>query len=246
VSTIGAVRVGWRLRLRPSVWLDAVSAVCWLGLALGWTAARPGGHHAAADLGSTWSALGRWMLMVGAMMLPVVAPTAQAIGLRGLRHRRHQSVAAFSVGYLAVWSLVGSALILVIRFSGAAGAGPVVLCLLAAAAWHCAAPRRAAVRQCRRLPTLALTGARAHVDRLAAGALAGGTSIWTCGLAMTAMCFAHGPALVVGVAGLLLAENRPGPNPEERIGSAMQAAWLVMLAGLIALAAGTDLEIIRQ
>jgi hypothetical protein len=36
---------------------------------------------------------------------------------------------------------------------------------------------------------------------------------------------------------VLLAEHRRGPNPEERIGAPIQAAWLVVLAGVVGLAA---------
>jgi hypothetical protein len=57
---------------------------------------------------------------------------------------------------------------------------------------------------------------------------------------MSAMFFAHGPVLAVGVAGALLAECRSGPNPEARIGGAAQACWLVILSGLVALAAGSS------
>lgn len=212
-----------------------MSALCWLGLMMTWVTQRHGAHRAAAGAGAAWAPLGSWMLMVGAMMLPVLTPQARQIALRGLWHRRHQAVAAFAAGYLAVWTIVGVALIGFFQVTGVRGPGAAVVCLLAAAAWHCTAPRRAAVRQCGRFRTLALTGFRAHLDCLAAGALAGCSAVWTCGPAMTAMCLSHGPVLAIGVGGVLLAEHRSGPNPEQRIGSAAQAGWLVMLAGLAGL-----------
>jgi len=215
-----------------------ISAVCWLVLLLGWLTVRPEAHHAAAHPVGVWAALVQWLLMVGAMMLPLLGPQAGLIARRGLRRRSRQAVAAFVTGYLAVWAVAGLALLLLMLASGVAGPGPVVACLLAAAGWHCTPLRRAAVRQCGRVPTLALTGGRAHVDCVAAGALAGRLAVWTCGLAMSAMCFAHGPVLAVGVTGVLLAECRSGPNPEARIGSATQACWFVVLAGLVAFAAG--------
>jgi hypothetical protein len=110
--------------------------------------------------------------------------------------------------------------------------------LVAAAGWHCAAPRRAALRLCERAPTLAINGIRAQVDCLTAGVRAGGIAVWTCGPAMTAMCLTHGPVLAIGVSAALIAERRSGPNPQARIGSAAQAGWLVMLAGLVGLATG--------
>lgn len=240
MATIDALRAGPRLRLtgnRPELWLDAISAGCWLGLVSIWATDRDGGHHA-GGVSSASPALAQWVLMVGAMMLPVLTPRARLIALRGLRQRRHQAIAAFAVGYLAAWTFAGGVLIMLVRVTGLAGIGPVVLCLLMAAAWHCAPPRRSAVRQCGRLPTLALTGVRAHLDCVTAGALAGRSALWTCGPAMSAMCFVHAPVLALGIAGVLLAENRAGPNPEQRIGSAAQAGGLVMLAGLVALTAG--------
>jgi hypothetical protein len=223
---------------RPERWLDAVSVMCWLILLSMWATHPQADHHSAPEPGGTWPALARWLVMVGAMMLPTVVPQARMIARRGLRRRRHQAVTSFAWAYLGVWTLVGLVLILFVHVFRVAGAGPVLLCLLAAAGWHCAAPRRAAVRRCGQVPTVALTGIRAHVDCLGAGVIAGGTAVWTCGPAMMAMALTHGPVLAVGVGGALLAEHTSGPNPEARIGSAAQAGWLVMLAGLVGVAAG--------
>jgi Predicted metal-binding integral membrane protein (DUF2182) len=238
----GLVGRSWqRLRSatdRPGRLLDAVLVVCWLILLSMWAMHRQADHHSASGPDGTSPALARWVVMVGAMMLPIVVPQATMLARRGLRRRRHQAVTSFALAYLAVWTLVGLVLIRLAHVFGVAGGGPVMLCLLAAAGWHCAAPRRAAVRQCGQVPTVALAGIRAHVDCLGAGVLAGGTAVWTCGPAMMAMAFTHAPVVAVGVSAALLAEHRPGPNPEARIGSAAQAGSLVMLAGLVGVAAG--------
>jgi hypothetical protein len=54
---------------------------------------------------------------------------------------------------------------------------------------------------------------------------------------MAVMSVSHGIGTAVGLSAVLFAEHRRGPNPAERIGAPNQAAWLVVLAGVVGLGA---------
>lgn len=68
-----------------------------------------------------------------------------------------------------------------------------------------------------------------------AGQRIGWLCVGTCGPVMAAMSVSHGIGTAVGLSGVLFAEHRRGPNPAQRIGAPNQAAWLVVLAGVVGL-----------
>jgi len=81
----------------PHWWAVAVCAAAWASLFARWAS----GHHAHGF------ALADWMLMVGAMMLPLVFDHLRVAAARSLWTRRHRAMAAFLCGYAAVCVLSG-------------------------------------------------------------------------------------------------------------------------------------------
>jgi hypothetical protein len=220
------------LAWRPEAWLYALSAFAWLVLVLAAPdgAGHVGHHHPGAHAGAGMPA-GPWTLwsaMVVAMMLPVVAPAAHRVAMRSLWRRRHRAMAAFVLGYLAVWLAVGAVVVAV------AGPSPVALpfVLLAAAAWQVAPQRRRALRRCGVLPPCA--GDRACAE---AGVRIGGRCVVTCGPVMVAMAVGHGLLLMCVLFCLLLSERARGPNPGRRAGRSLEAWCLLACAAVAGVAA---------
>lgn len=233
-----------RASVRPESWLYAVSLAAWSALvieAVQEAAHGSGLHHDTHALrvgfGASVGAVGHLMLMVAAMMLPLMAPHTRAVVRRGLWVHRHRAMAAFVVGYLVPWCAfnIGLQLILAAAAPNASRPGLTVVLLLVAAAWQCTRARRSLWRRCCRLPPMAATGRRANADRFLAGQRLGRLCIGTCGPVMAVMAVSHGIGTAAALSGVLLAEHRRGPNPAERVGAASQAAWLVVLAGVIGL-----------
>jgi predicted metal-binding membrane protein len=77
------------------------------GLAWWWTVKRMAGMDTGpgTDLGTLGWFTGVWAVMMAAMMLPSLAPTAAAYG--GLVRREPSRVLLFAGGYLLVWSAAG-------------------------------------------------------------------------------------------------------------------------------------------
>lgn len=236
------IAVGRSIRrpaIRPESWLYAVAAVAWIVLltrAELEVASSPTLHHTQPAEGVV-RAVGHSMVMVAAMMLPVVVPHARVVVRRGLWVHRHRAIAAFSVGYLVAWCAFSVGLEAVRRAAGpnVSIAGVTVLLLLLAAAWQCTRARRELWRRCCRLGPMAATGRRAAVDRFRAGQRIGWLCVGTCGPVMAVMTVSHGIGTAVGLSGVLFAEHRRGPNPAQRVGAPNQAAWLVVLAGVVGL-----------
>jgi predicted metal-binding membrane protein len=196
-------------------------------------------HQPAPGIGHLAPGVGRSVVMVAAMMLPLLVPHARAVVHRGLWTYRYRAIAAFGLGYLAAWCAFSAGLELTFATFGpeVSGAGLTMLLLLIAAGWQCTPARRSLWRRCCRLRPMAATGRRAARDRVRAGHRIGWLCAGTCGPVMAVMSVSHGIGTAVGLSGVLLAEHRRGPNPEERIGAPIQAAWLVVLAGVVGLAA---------
>lgn len=126
-------------------------AVAWLGLA--WLA-----HHLGGMV-PLWTALvafaGGWALMMTAMMLPSVAPTAR-LYCRTSSVGRPWRLIGFTVGYLAIWSATAvPALGLAVSARGLAEADPWVARAAAAAvfalcgAYQLSPLKRACLERCR-------------------------------------------------------------------------------------------------
>ena len=260
--TVLSERVSPRRSLRDSLawhpewWVYALagaSALVLVALALGST--ESGGstghqmHHGhgamamSSEPQSPWAAwlgaMGHWTLMVAAMMLPIVAPQVRRVALRSVRSRRTRGPATFLLGYVAVWLVLGAALLTVlVAVGGPEQPAPwLVVALLAAAAWQVSGPRRRMLRRCSSLRLGAATGFAADLDCLRAGLRSGLRCALTCGPLMVAMALSHSLLLMAGVLAVLLSERARGANPVRRAGRPHEALVLGGFAVAAALAA---------
>jgi predicted metal-binding membrane protein len=107
-----------RARLGLIVLLFGLAAAGWW-----WTIGRMRGMDAGpwTALGSFGFFVGVWLVMMGAMMLPSVAPTV-ALYARMAGQRRPLAPLLFAAGYLVTWA-VGGLLVFAVAFAGSRAAG---------------------------------------------------------------------------------------------------------------------------
>jgi predicted metal-binding membrane protein len=220
----------------PRVWLNAVAALAgFLLLARTFTVANSTiGPRPPASWLFAWTG---WMLMVLAMMLPVIAPGAERVGMLSTWSRRHRAMVTFLCGYLAVWALIGLAVVAALygTHHPHPPAGVTAASLAGAALWQTSRPRRRIMRRCGSFQLHAARGAAADVDCVAAGWRAGLLGAATCGPVMLAMAVGHHyPMLMVGLVALVLSERARGPNPDRRAGRPLEAWCLLALAAIFA------------
>ena len=180
------------------------------------------------------AAVGWWLAMVIATMLPWTGRDARWLAFRALPALRQQAIAVFALAFLAVWAAAGAvALLAVAPWQGEPAAVAPALAL--AAAWQVAPARRRALRRCGVSRAPAIRGRRARADWARTGAVAGGRCVATCWAVMLPMAILHSPVLMLGAALVVAGERRPAPNPERRGGRPAEA--LALLAGAVAFAA---------
>src|SRR5882724_5194158 len=99
-------RITWH---HPEWWLFGLSLIAWLAMAIRFDSAGVGftlthqHHHGAATGVNPWIIeTFRWMMMVAAMMLPLVADSAREVAARSLWSRRQRAIAGFVLGYLSI------------------------------------------------------------------------------------------------------------------------------------------------
>jgi predicted metal-binding membrane protein len=152
VSTVDAhVLDAARRQLGLVTALVALAAVAW------WSTVRSMGGMGASpgtDLGALGWFVGIWIVMMAAMMLPAILPTALTFERGVLRGPLTVLVlsGAFTVGYLAVWSAAGLVPFVLLRSAGGLLTGPAgryaaAAVLVAAAAYQLLPARRACVRR---------------------------------------------------------------------------------------------------
>jgi predicted metal-binding membrane protein len=216
----------------------AVAALAWLALLwISTTTAAISTSGFAASWADRWS---HWLLMVVAMMLPVAAPHVRAVALRSLWSRRQRSAALFVLGYVAVWAVVGAALVATVVGLGVAHHGSHLLpvALLLSAAWQVSVPRRRVFRRCAPLRLGAASGVAADVDCARAGVRSSLRCVVECWPVMLAMALSHSLLLMAGLTVVLLSERMRGANAVRRAGRPLEA-WVLVGYAAIALAATT-------
>ena len=185
------------LRERPEAWVYALSAACWTALIIAPAA----------------SALSHWLLMIGAMMLPMAAMAIRHVAFRSFRERRRRAIAGFLLGYAAVWLAVGPlylALGLVVHLAaGGTILVPLAAALALAAAWQATEAKRRSLRQCHRTVPLAPCGWRADRACLAFGLAHGRSCLVSCwALMLVPAAAGHHPVPMLLVSLLALRERR--------------------------------------
>ncbi|HEX6375353.1 MAG TPA: DUF2182 domain-containing protein [Allosphingosinicella sp.] len=227
------------LRARPEAWVYAVSAGCWAALIFApagsaATAFCLGGDRlaglsfaaaAAFDHFEWLPALTHWLLMIGAMMLPMAAMATRHVAFRSFRHRRGRAIAGFLLGYAAVWLAVGplylAAGFVVHLAAGGSVLVPLGAALAIAAVWQATGAKRRALRQCHKTVPLPPSGWRADRACFAFGLAHGRSCLMSCwALMLVPAAAGHSPLPMLLVGLLALGERRtlaaePLLNPAE-------------------------------
>jgi predicted metal-binding membrane protein len=233
-----------RLRLDVVVMVLLAAGVAWWS-----TAVRMAGMDAGpgTPLGALGWFTGVWAVMMAAMMLPSLAPTAAVYA--ALTRRREPSWLLFAAGYLLVWSAAGVVAYALFELGQGVFAGALAWhdggrwlaagVLLSAAVYQLTPMKRACLASCRS-PRRLLGGRRLDgwAGALAMGVRSGRWCIG-CSWALMVALFALGVMSVIWMAlvAALVVFEKLGPWP--RVASVATAVVLVALTAGIA-AAPTD------
>ncbi len=190
------MRARWFVWRYPHWWAIALCAGAWGWAATRWWEAR---HVHGLELFD-------WLLMIGAMMLPLVFAHLRVVAARSLWPRRQHAMAAFLCGYAAILLLAGAAMISVtdavdvVAQAGSPAAGATAFVL--AAAWQLSPQKRRALTACHRTVPLAPRGWRADRDCLLYGWTIGRSCLVSCaGLMLACVLAGHSlPVMVVATA----------------------------------------------
>jgi predicted metal-binding membrane protein len=169
-------RVLWS---HPEWWIGGLAVAAWVAMLrvqIG-DLRGPGGHH---DHSAPLRAVGPWLVMVLAMMVPLVLPSLRHVALSSMWRRRHRTMLTFLAGYLLVWAVAG-----LVVLEAAHALGPIVAA--SAVVWYFNERRRRALVRCRRTMPIALRGWRADRDAARYGATIGTTCVLTCWALMAAL-----------------------------------------------------------
>lgn len=235
---------------RPEAPAYAASAACWAALLLAWTApAAPAFCIAGAGLFSGLSfglrsaladfhwpfALGHWLLMIGAMMVPMTAAALRIVALRSFRERRGRAMGLFLAGYIAVWLAVAPLYLVGALAAHVATGGalllPLGMALGLAAAWQASAAKQRALRLCHRTVPLAPSGLRADWACLRFGVDHGRYCLASCwALMLIPAASGHHPALMLAAAAVAIAERLGPMGRPDRTAGPLAAAGLACLA----------------
>jgi len=211
-----ARRVAVGLAWRPEWPAAAVAALAWSALVL--VPSGAGGalqpQHAAhlattgtSMLGMFGPALGGWVLMAVAMMVPATLPAVRHVGLNSIRRRRQRAMALYLGTYIAVWAAFGSVALLTVHVAGVAGLRERQLLgvqLVLATAWQLTATKRRAVVACHRTVPLPPSGLRADAACARFGLLQARRCVISCWPVMLLMAVVgHGSLITVIIMALL-------------------------------------------
>ena len=235
---------------RPEMLAYAASAICWAALLLAWRAPSAplfcvagaglfsglsfGMRSALADF--QWPfALGHWLLMIGAMMVPMSAAALRNVALRSFRARRGRAIGLFLAGYVAVWCAVAPLyLIAALGVHVAAGGAllaPLGLALGLAAAWQASQAKQRAMRRCHRTVPLPPSGRRADLACLRYGLDHGRACLASCwALMLIPAAGGHNPALMMVAAAAAVAERIVPMGQPDRTARPLGAAALACVA----------------
>jgi predicted metal-binding membrane protein len=132
-----------------------------------------------------------WTLMVMAMMVPTILPSARTVALGSRWRRRQRGQALFALGYLTPWITLGA--VIVGALSATSGRVSHWLfpgALAAAALWELTRWKVRLLRACHRIRPIPPDGWRADAGCLMRGLFHGGLCIGACWALMTAMMVA--------------------------------------------------------
>jgi predicted metal-binding membrane protein len=215
-----AIAPRWRRArtARPAIIAETAIGAGWI-VAI---AVAPAGMHGMAHTVAA-GALGLWIAMTAATMLPSALPAARHVAVNSLRRRRHRAVALFIAGFLTVWAAFG--LVDLVLLAAIPVVDPEALLpgtVLIAAGWQITAMKRWALRECHRTMPLPAVGWRADVAALRFGLRNGAGCLGSCWALMLVMSCAAGPAMAWGAAigaGAFLEKTSEQPKHLARMGA---------------------------
>ena len=202
-----------------------LSAACWVGM-IRYHAA---GYHCFI-CGSFVGDLFAWMLMVGAMMLPMTLPAIDDVSRRTYRQQRVVATSEYVIGYLSCWAVAGMVFAVLRLHPLMHERFCVVLACLLAALWALLPARRIWFVQCHVQIPLCPVGWRAHWDAFRQGATQGIPCVKMCWVLMVA-CGISGHDWVMMIGGTVLAIREKRMFRLNRatlvVGSLILAVWFL-------------------
>lgn len=191
--------------LHPEWWSKALCGLAWVVmLGHGWQHAAHQLHHPM----TFGQELSYWLVMVGAMMLPLVMGRVWVTAAGSLWVRRHRAIAGFLLGYFSPWLVFGAAAAVLRGASLTHTYAAPALGFLTAAVWQLTPMHRRALTACHRTVPLAPVGWRADRDCLHFGAAVGNACVWSCWPLMLACALAgHGLIALAGGTAVSAAER---------------------------------------
>jgi predicted metal-binding membrane protein len=174
------------------------------------------------------SAVGHWLLMSAAMMLPSTVPAVRHTAFNSLRHRRHRAVAVFAAAYLAVWLAFGAVGGPLVSWLGRPSANVLAAALGIAATWQLTRYKRRFLRACGVTVPLPPRGLKADAACARYGLRYGAACVGSCWALMGVMLVATRYALplmallsgIVWMERLLSRGTRFGPRTAAALGMA--------------------------
>lgn len=221
---------------RPELGASLVVVAAWLMLIAGIAADS---HAAHAGARGVWPAIAgglpQWLLMTIAMMGPAALGGVRHTAINSFVWRRGRAMAEYSVGYLAIWTLFGIA-VLAAAAQLPAGArwAATALTLAAAAAWQLTPLKRRWLRDCHRSVPLPPRGWRAEAGAVRFGLRSGLACLGSCWCLMLVMAVAPGAHLLWTAAlAVIVSAERMLARPRRATRLAALGLGVAAIAGLI-------------
>jgi predicted metal-binding membrane protein len=184
-----------------------------------------GAGAAALRINGLASLAGWWLLMLLAMTPPLLAQPLRRLWRGSLARKRASVIAAFIVGYGAVWSVSGVAFLAAAGWLGSTGTRGLLAALGLMSIWALSPARRVCLGRAHRAPRLRVFGLAADVDGLAYGVTSAAWCVGSCWPLMLAPLLAreaHVP--VMALAAGLMAFQRLVPASDVRWNPSLRPA----------------------
>lgn len=237
------------LEWHPEWWMLAISVIAWLMFAASMRVSStpsvcssiyPGPVSTSPRFTTEY---GNWLLMTLAMMLPLVVLPLRHVAFRSFRSHRNRAMAAFMVGYLAVWTVVGAAFVplMILIAAGESGQFALWLAVMLAIAWQFAPAKTRAARRCHRTEALSASGYRAYFDCLTFGVRTGSNCAMSCWALMFVSALAmHNLLAMICIQAIMINDRYELPwasGALNSLRSALRGASQFAMAGVTALPA---------
>lgn len=128
-----------------------------------------------------------WLLMLGAMMLPLILPTLAYVWRASLVRRRRQALVLCLCAYLAVWLLAGLGIEALPMLLSSLRPPNWIVAVVGVFAWQCSPLKQYCLNRCHSHRPLSAFGFRADVDAAMLGLTHGAWCVGSCWALMAAI-----------------------------------------------------------